>query len=208
MFGFIFSLSVMSSLIAADNEGMKEDKVHVNKWNLFTVNMYKLHKKLVKGRKVRIKTRIGGYAGEEKYYKEEIYIDVKTGRKISMIQWELKNLKNIHTIEVFVRNKHGHVLRDYSAAYLPHYRNAPSQTLINLWGHKGKMHGFRQFDAGGDLIYEQCSGTWKGKEIMIRVFEDDLMNGGPSIEKMMKGGPYKACFEGVDKTSKRYLIPN
>jgi len=201
-------LLAASAGAAAPAEGMKEDKTHVNKWNLFTANIYKLHKKIVKGKKYTVKTRIGGYSDNAKFYKEEIYFDEKTGKKISMIQWELANPKNIHSIEVLVRNKKGQIIRDYSSAYLPHYRNAPTQTLINLWGHTGKMHGFRQFDAGGDLIYEQCEGKWKGKDVMIRLFEDDLVNGDSSVNKTMKAGPYKACFGKVEQTAKKYLIPN
>ncbi len=209
-FGLMFMLTLggLVSAVAASNEGMKEDKTHVNKWNLFTKNMYKLHKKLVTGKKINIKTRVGGYSDTPKFYKEETYYNAQSGKKISMIQWEIKNPKNIHTIEVLVRNKKGQVIRDYSAAYLPHYRNAPSQTLINLWGHTGKMHGFRQFDAGGDLIYEQCEGTWKGKKVMLRLFEDDLVNGDDSVQKSMKSEQYKACFRGVAATAKKYLVPN
>lgn len=199
---------MMAASVKTVAEGMKEDKTHIHKWNLFTLNAYKLHQKLIKGRQVTTKTRIGGYSESKKFYKEVVFYDAKSGKRISTIQREIKNPKNIHWIEVLVRNKKGQVVRDYSSAYLVHYRNAPSQTLINLWGHTGNMHGFRQFDAGGDLIYEQCEGVWKGKKVMIRLFEDDLVNGGPSVAKTMKGGPYKACFTGVAQSAQKYLIPN
>jgi len=201
-------LTIFSVGSFAAEERMKEDKTHVNKWNLFTKNMHKLHLKLIKNRRVKIKTRIGGYSDNPKFYKEQVFRDAKTGKKISMIQWELKNPKNIHSIEVFVRNEKGEVIRDYSSSYLPFYRNAPTQTLINLWGHSSGMRGFRQFDAGGDLIYEQCEGKWKGKYTIIRLFEDDLVNEGSDVIRTKKSGPYKACFDGVEKTAKKYMVPN
>jgi len=186
---------------------MKEDKAHIKHWNNFVKKLLVLHNKLIKGREVDIKTKIDGYSTHPKYYKEERYYDKKTGKLISQIQWERKNPKNVHSIEVYVRDNKGRVIRDYSVTYLPEYRNAPLQTLINFHGYGEKMHGFRQFDATGDLIYEQCEGTYKGKNIMHRMFEDMLVNGGPHANKIMASKPYKLCFNGVVIKIKKNLDP-
>ena len=59
-------------------------------------------------------------------------------------------------------------------AYLPVFRNAPFQTLINLHHYEGKLDVFRQFDASGTRIYEQCKGRFLGGEVDISLEEDRI----------------------------------
>ena len=195
----VLAAGVVAGSVAASKGSMKEDKTHIRKWNSFADKLLALHRKLIKGRQVEVKSKIGGYSTHPRYFKEEKYYDKKTGKLISKIHWERKNPKNLHSIEIYVRDKQGRIIRDYSVTYLPEYRNSPVQTLINFHGYSGKMHGFRQFDASGDLIYEQCEGIYKGKTIVHRMFEDMLINGGPHAEKIMASVPYKMCFKGVVK---------
>ncbi len=205
---FLYLLLLINfTATAIEVSSMKEDKGHVFSWNKFARDLLVLHKKQIENREVEVKKSIGGYVVFKNFYKEELYYDKKSKKLLSKLQWERKNPKLIHSIEVYVRDKKGRVLRDYSASYLPQYRNAPAQTLINFHGYGGKMHGFRQFDVSADLIYEKCEGTFKGKKVTIRMFEDMLYNGGPETEKLMKSGPYKACFSKVPKKIKKGMIP-
>ncbi len=201
----IFSLFVCSISFAAKPDHMKQDNSHVTNWNRFANNLHVLHKELVKNKQVRIESSVGGYADQPKFYQEKKYYDKSNGKLISIIQTEMKKPNLLHVAEIFIRDKNGKVIRDYSVTYLPYARNAPVQTLINLHGYSAGMHGFRQFDVSGDLIYENCVGTYKGKKYNIRLFEDDLINGGPEIDKIMAAGPYKACFKSVGNSAKKFI---
>ena len=183
---------------AKDEPGaMKEDSHHVKTWNKFADDLVKLKDKVLKGKQLKLETKIGGYSTDPNFYKETKYIDKKTGKLLVLEQLEKKKPHHLHVLEIYIRDKKGRVLRDYSVTFLPHARNAPVQTLINFHGYGGKMHGFRQFDVTGDLIYEQCKGFYKGKEVTIHLFEDDLVNGGADADKVMKSVPYKLCFAKV-----------
>lgn len=200
---------LLTTSYAAENEAQvfQEDKKHVRTWNDFAKDLLNLHGKLTQATKTKVVLRQGGYEGFPDFFKEECFHEMPSGRLVSRIQWESRNLKNIHVIEVYIYNSQGKVIRDYTAAYLPQGRNAPVQTLINLHGYQGKMHGFRQFDASGDLLFEQCQGEFSGKPVLIRLFEDDLATGGEKVERVMTSGAYKACFAHVEKSAKRYLTP-
>jgi len=198
-------LFVSLDSFSAAPKPMKENKSHVSKWNKFANDVFKLHEILIKDKEIETKVRIGGYSNFPKFYKETIYTDKKSGKVISIIQMEVKKPKNLHVAEVYVRDAKGRVIRDFSVTYLPYGRNAPVQTLINLHGYSGKMHGFRQFDVSGDLIYEHCLGEYKGKKYQIRLFEDLLFSGSAEVDKTMAGGAYKACFKSVAKSAKKYI---
>lgn len=191
----------------ADVRPMKEDKTHVNTWNDFATALFQLHKRQLKGRKIRKTSVVGGYSGRPAFYKEVSYIDADSGKMLSRIQWEKENPTRIHTIEVFIYDKQGRMVREFSAAFLPDYRNAPTQTLINFYAYNGKLTGMRQFDAGNDLIYENCKGEFKGKKVNIRLFEEDLHGSDSDIEKLMKSKLYKTCMKGLPAKAGKYLMP-
>jgi len=186
---------------------MKEDKVQVKSWNHFVNMCLDLHIIQVKGKDIKTSEKKGGYHGRPDYYREVTYTDKKTGRVLSRIQWEKKNPKNVHSIEVFVYDKKGRVVRDYAAAYLPDQRNAPIQTLINFHNYNGSLHAFRQFDAGKDVIYESCVGKFKGKDHQLRLFEDDLAATDYDSRQLLKSPVYKACFKGMPSVPGKYLRP-
>lgn len=208
----ILVLSVLSLLtlsFASSNQPtlLQEDKSHVYTWNKFADDLYKLHQSMVKKHQTEVVTRIGGYSNYPKFYQEKKYINKANGKVISIVQNEIRKPNRLHVIEVYIRNKSGNVVRDYGATYLPNGHNAPVQTLINLHGYSQGMHGFRQFDVSGDVIYEYCEGKYKGKKYAFRLFEDDLVNGGGDIDKIMRSAPYKACFKSVANNVKK-LIAN
>ena len=193
----------MSSVIFA-TEAMKGDNKHVRVWNKFANDSLALHKKLTDGKKLEVKTSIGSYANVKDFYIEHRYFD--KGKLISQVQWEKDNPKTLHTIEVFVHDKQGRVIRDFMAAYLPFYHNAPTQTLISIHHYTGKLHAFRSFDATGDLVLERCMGTdEKGQAVNLLLDEDDLYN---DPDEIIGSKEYNNCFEGLkQKKLGKYIIP-
>jgi len=204
----MFSLTLMQvSFADSERNLMKEDKVQVKSWNHFVKLSLDLHHRQVKGKKIKKTEKVGGYRSRPEYYREVTYTDVKTGRVLSKIQWEQNQSANVHSIEVFVYNKQGRLVRDYAAAYLPDQRNAPVQTLINFHTYNGGLHAFRQFDAGKDIIYESCEGKFNGKDHQLRLFEDDLAATDYDSRQLLKSPVYKACFKGMPSVPGKYLRP-
>lgn len=199
-------LITASSLTFANSPSLlKEDKTHVNSWNKFADDLYQLHLSLTQNKPVKVVSRVGGYSNYPNFYQEKKYVSQSNGKTISIVQKEVRKPNRIHVVEVFIYDKAGKLIRDYGVAYLPNGHNAPVQTLINLHGYSQGMHGYRQFDVSGDVIYEYCAGKYKGKRYLYRLFEDDLINGGKEIDKIMSSAPYKACFKSIEKSAKKYI---
>ena len=204
---FILSITVFAVQAATTTETMKEDNSHVKTWNGFAKSVLELHGKLASDLSLRKEVKSGGYDNDPDFYIEESFYDKGSDKLVSRICWEKNNPDKLHTIEVNVFDSNGRVVRDYSAAYLPDYRNAPVQTLINLHYYNGDLHSFRQYDAGGDLIYESCEGTYQGKVVQMRLFEDDLFAKGDDEDQVMKSEAYRACFGGHSKRVGSYIQP-
>lgn len=203
----ILYVTVFAVQAAATSETMKEDSSHVKIWNGFARSVLDLHGELAKDASLRKEVTSGGYANAPDFYIEEKYFDKDSNKLVSRICWEKNNPDKLHTIEVNVFDNNGRVVRDYSAAYLPDYRNAPVQTLINLHYYNGDLHSFRQYDAGGDLIYESCEGIYQGNEVQMRLFEDDLFAHGDDEDQVMKSDAYRACFGGHGKRVGVFIQP-
>ena len=200
-----FSLS--NVMAAASGESMKVDDNHVNSWNRFSDKVLELHERQIEGKHI-VKTEVpGGYLSNPDFYREVTYKDKNTGRVLSVIQWENANPDKVHSIEVFVYNDDGKVVRDYSASYLPGSRNAPVQTLINLHNYNGGLHAFRQFDVTQDVIYEYCQGEYNGKQHELRLFEEDLVAADYDSRQLLKSPIYKACFNGLQAHIGKYIKP-
>lgn len=196
---FLLSMSVLHA------EAMKEDPIHVHTWNRFTDDVYALHLKQIKGREIVEKRKVCGYPDDKEFYVEVEYYDKKTNRLLSRICWEKENPENIHVIEVYVYDKQGRVVRDYTSAYLPYFRNAPTQTLIALHQYKGKLHAIRIFDASAELITEKCTGSYKGKEVFILLDIDDIFAARDNPDGIMQTKEYKRCFDGLENDVSPYL---
>lgn len=189
---------IFSALVPA-----KEPNMHIITWDAFAKNVLALHKKLISQTKVVKKTKTGGYAHMPEFYKEESFYDARTHKLISKVQWEKDNPDVLHTIEVYLYDKQGRVIRDYAAAYLPEYHKAPTQTLISLHAYHGDLHAFRTFDASGYTIDEGCRGQYQGKEVQIILDEGEIEDGAPE----MKTPEYQICFEGLQTKAGKYLMP-
>lgn len=199
----LVGLLLMGTAYAA--EPMKEDNQHVRSWNAFADNVYQLHQKLSQVDGVSTKTHIGGYAGMPEFYREErFYIGE---RLISKVQWEKAQENVLHSIEVFIHDDQGRVIRDYTAAYLPTYRNAPTQTLISLHRYHVQLHAFRTFDASGYRIIERCTGSLKDSEVNLLLDEDEIDAALGDPNSIMASDEYRACFGDLQTEAGKYLQP-
>lgn len=206
----VFTLGVSLPISSfADNTNdakAKEDNKHIRKWNGFADNALKLHQALIKKHPHDVKKSIGGYSGNKDFYIQEQYISKKTGKLISQVQWEKAKPDVLHSIEVYVHDDQGRVIRDFMVAYLPGYHNAPVQTLISFHQYSGKLHGFRSFDASGDRTLERCQGEHKGKAFEFLMDEDDLyaasMEGNPIEEKV-----YALCVGKLETKLGKFILP-
>jgi len=206
IFSFLLAaLTYATSLSVCAEESVQEDNQIVNQWNTFVDNIYKLHLKQTSQRTVNTTKRSGSYYRQPDFFQEIKYFDKNSNRLLSRIEWETKNPETIHSIEVIVRDKQGKIAREYSASYLPDFRNAPYQTLINLHHHSDKLHSYRQFDASDNLIYEVCNSL----ESKNKLFEHDDYEI-PDNDKQGVGAKktYQQCFKSLPKTAKLYLTPS
>jgi tetratricopeptide (TPR) repeat protein len=199
--------SVIASAAMAD-ERLRVDKKKVHAWNEFADKLYALHEVIIKQHEIRTESEAGGYADQPNVYTETRYYDKHDNRLLSRVQRMNHDSKLIQMIEVNIYDKHGKIVRDYLAAYLPFNRNAPIQTLINLHAYHGELHGFRQFDASGDHIYEQCEGRYQGKPVMISLEEYEFSAGPYRNNKIMDGPIYRQCFADIPGTASAYLDPD
>jgi hypothetical protein len=215
MFRWLSILVLLSVAIldaSADKVITMQQDSHSVRWNRFVKNVYELHKKNITGKSVREERRIGGYPRHPDFYEEIHYYDSANSRLLGMIQWERdkseRGLDAIHSIAVNIHDNQGRVVRDYSATYLPDYRNAPTQTLIFLHAYNDKLHAWRSFDASGNWINESCSGRYQGKEVDIMQDEDEIAYAQDDPKSVMFTPAYKACFSALPEKAGEYLQPH
>jgi hypothetical protein len=196
---------------------------HVQRWNAFVDKLYALHLQQIAGIEVQANKTTGGYNRFPDFYDEVEYVDAATGRVLSRILWQ-RNLGGapdsatavtpeqavgrIHNIEVFIHGADGKVSRDYSATYLPDFRNAPIQTLISLHNYNGGLHAFRVFDASGVRIFEVCRDDGNGGKELVSFNEDQMNEARADPNSVMYGDDYKACFDGLGTTVGEYISPH
>ena len=206
LFILLLGVGVFAPVFAADDNRMKEDNQHIRNWNAFADDALALHNQLIKKHAHKVKKSIGGYAGNKDFYIQEQYLSTANGKMFSQVQWEKAKPDVLHSIEVSVLDDKGRVKRDFVAAYLPGYHNAPVQTMISFHQYSGKLHGFRSFDASGDRILERCIGEYKGKPFEFLMDEDELyaasMDGNPIEEKV-----YALCVGKLPKKIGKYIKP-
>jgi hypothetical protein len=203
LFVFVVLLSLSAVGTRAAEGTAKAPNKHIITWQAFAENTLALHRKLIRQGPVEEKTKLGGYEGLPDFYIEKSYYDAKTHHLISQLQWEKANPKQLHTIVVYLYDDKGRVTRDFTAAYLPYYHKAPTQTLISLHHYIDELHAFRTFDASGYRIDEGCRGSYQGKDVEILLDEDEIAEGSPDMQSAV----YKLCFEGVPLKAGKYLIP-
>jgi hypothetical protein len=188
---------------------VKEDNLHVRSWNQFAQNALKFHRQRIKNLDVNVKEKIGGYSHLPDYYlQKDYFVD---GKLIATVMWERENPEQLHSIEVFIHDKKGRVIRDYIAAYLPHYHNAPTQTLISFHNYNNGLHAFRSFDASGYRIIERCSGSYKGRDVEFILDEDEIavaLDDTYVNKGIMVSEDYKNCFADLQQDVGEYITPH
>lgn len=176
----------------------------VKTWNRFSETLLNLHKQQLNGREIRKTEEAGRYGGEmaKNYsYKDIEYYDAKTGRLLSRVRWDGDKPDIYHIVEVFVYDDAGRLVRDFSSIYLPWARNAPIRTFVNLHRHSGDLHAYRQFDASGRRLYEQCKGRVSDETIEISLDSQDI------TAQATASPEYKVCFAAMPETAGDYLTP-
>jgi len=189
---------------------VEEDLYRADKWNKFADNLYALHEQRLKGLDVYTEEEDGGYGGldgDENFYHEVRYYDRKSGRLLSNIKRENKNPDNIHVMELYIYDEQGRIQREYTAAYLPTHRKAPYQTLIDLHHYVDELHGYRQFDASDDRLFESCTGKHFDVPVRILYDEEDMPDRLSEIRDQTEREAYRSCFEDMPKTAQPYIDP-
>ena len=196
-------LLFMGTVHAADP--MKQDNQHIRTWNRFADQIYQLHLQLTQTKGISKKTRVGGYAQMPEFYREERFY--QGDRLISKVQWENDKPDRLHTIEVFIHDEQGRVIRDNVAAYLPTYRNAPTQTLVSFHRYYDQLHAFRSFDASGYRIIERCTGSLNGRNVNLLLDEDEIYEALGDSQGIMATDTYQVCFGDLQTEAGKYLTP-
>ncbi len=204
---FILATNATATTSPKKTSSMTIDKVHVSSWNQFSDELHQFHRHQTKTHKIRTEEEMGGYAGRPNFYREVRYYDENSNRLLSRIQWENDKSDTIHMIEVFVYHDNGKLKSDYLAAFLPEYRNAPIQTLINIHYENDELHSFRQFDASGARIHEQCKGNFFGDPIFISLDEDDFNSTEKHIVSTLASEEYLTCFEFTPSIMSQFNSP-
>lgn len=184
---------------------MSEDKAQVETWNRFADEVYALQKQILATHKIRTSVETGRYGGEFAKgltFREVNYRDADSGRLLGVLRRSGDKPDNTEIVTVYIYDKTGRVIRDYSAIYLPWGRNAPIRTFINLHQYRGDLQGYRQFDASDNLLYEECRGSLNGAAIDISLESYQIEPPIVSTEA------YRRCFDGLPETAGEYLAPH
>jgi tetratricopeptide (TPR) repeat protein len=201
----ILLLFAVNSSAAEYETHIEVSQEEVDAWNKFATSLLVAHNSLLQRASYRVETTSGSYGGEyakDYHFVEEKYFDKTNGDLLSHIRWHDKTRNEIHTIELFVYDKDRNLVRDYAAAYLPHARNAPYQTLINIHSHNEELHAYRQFDANGELLFEKCIGNLYGGQVMILLEDYEIPE-----KPFDYTAEYLACFSGLPRSAGIYLDP-
>jgi hypothetical protein len=208
--GILLALVLAGTAQSDDSSrAIKEDKQHVQRWNLFAEKLYQLHLQRTKKHDVTITSKVGGYMNQPDFYIQEEFTDKASGRLLSRVLWEKdagnKEFDSVHVIQIYFYDNKGRVIRDYSAAYLPGFRNAPNQTLATLHHYYKDLHGFRSFDASGETIYESCEGTYKGEEIFISLEDYEIFELRRDTTGMTAHPAYAKCFGNLPEDGNVFI---
>ncbi|MDH5445212.1 MAG: tetratricopeptide repeat protein [Gammaproteobacteria bacterium] len=201
----LFLVVSLPGYATKDPQIMQEDRQQIDDWKQFFNQLVKTHDWYKNNYPIKEVSRDGGYANNSDYYQETSYYHRQNQRLLSRIRWIKNKPGQIHMIEVFVYDEKGRVNRDYLAAWLPGYRNAPIQTLVNLHHYNDKLHAYRQFDASGELIYEQCKGKYFNEKIMLSIEEEEFALYRDETADSYE--TYIACFEMLPKDIGPYQNP-
>ena len=199
--GILFALQALPAIAAERSMTVDPDKDHVAVWNRFADNVYALHRQGLAGHPVHESVTTDAYNGmaaKGRYYRDVTYTDARAGQLLSRVRTDHDHPETLHIVEAYVWGKDGRVARDYVAMYLPWAHNAP---IITLHRYHDDLHAMRQFNASGERIYEQCSGTLAGAKVDIE------LDWGEISPRSAASPTYRECFDGLQETAGIYLTP-
>lgn len=180
---------------------VKENPAQVRQWNRFADRLLSIHRLRARQYDVRTEEGVGGYADRPEFYREVTYTHANNGRLLSRVRWERERPNTLHEIQLFFYDGQGRVEREYSATYLPEFRNAPIQTLVNVYGYNDRLTALRQFDASGVRIFEHCQGRWFDEDVSIALDEPLIA----TPDSLLASEPYIACFGRLPVSTGNYL---
>ena len=207
---------VNPSLLAEKNKpGVRENTTQVKTWNQFADDLLTvrdhLHEQYDTHRS-ELSADYGGSFSQGMGYTETSHFNKKNEHILTRVRHQRITASetgtgHINSIEVYIYDKSGNLVRDYLAAYLPGYWNAPIQTLINFHKNIDDLRAFRQFDASGRRIYEQCKGKFFDEAVDISLEDYEIPNHAGELKDMFKRETYRACFDGLPVSASNYLNP-
>ena len=195
-------LSVSAAWVNAQPVSVNQDQVQIS--NAFVEKLHQLHRQQLAGKQIRQEETFGGYKDLPQFYREVSYTDAASGRVLSRIQWESARPDRIHAIEVFVYDDNGRVIRDYSAWFLPHYRNAPRETNINFYSYENGVRSWRQFDVFGNRVYEKCNA---GEQVLVELWGDGISDAEDDPKSVVHAPAYRRCFAQLATTPGKFVDP-
>jgi hypothetical protein len=120
-----------------------DHKRRAAQWNAFVEGLLELHRARQAAQVTYARERVGGYAGRSGFYREVSHHTEYDDRPLSRVQREREPPGNLHAIKLFVHDRHGRVVRDYVASFLPDTRKAPFQALVCLHDDGNGLVAFR-----------------------------------------------------------------
>ncbi|MFV1992567.1 MAG: tetratricopeptide repeat protein [Acidiferrobacterales bacterium] len=215
--GISLGLALVSPALSAEKNkpGVRENTTQVKTWNKFADDLLIVHDHLHEKYDTYSSDASGDYGGSFAKgisYTETSYFDKKNGQILTRVrQQRIKpadtGTGHINSVEVYIYDESGSLVRDYLAAYIPGYRNAPIQTLINFHKNIDDLSSFRQFDASGRRIYEQCKGKYFDETVDISLEDYEIPNHAGEIKDFLARESYRACFDGLPVSASNYLNP-
>jgi hypothetical protein len=121
---------------------------------------------------------------------------------LSVVTYDRDRPGVVHLVETYIYDDRGRVVRDYAVVYLPWRTHRPVLTLVNLHAYNGELHAFRQFDALGKHLRDQCEGVFRGRPVSYSLDEIDLYEGPPAT------AAYRACVAGLPAEAGDFLNPH
>ncbi|HSO06019.1 MAG TPA: hypothetical protein VLW45_02190 [Pelomicrobium sp.] len=176
-----------------------------DRWTRFGREVHELLQRELAGREIRTEESRGDYYGVAAAgygWRAVRYVDAVSGRLLGIIHYDRDRPEVVHFVEAYVYDERGRVVRDYAAVYLPWRTHRPARTFVNLHAYNGGLHAFRQFDALGNHLRDQCEGTFRGRAVSLSLDENDIYDGPPPDELR------RACFAGLPEQAGAYLKPH
>lgn len=202
-------LSVACTSNSDDQAYTMSTNPKLRQWNAYVDGLLRFNEKRLAQVEHVVEETIGGYGGvmnDMEYFRDIRAYDASSGKLLSSIKWETRNPEVLHMVDIYVYDDQGRLLREYNASYLPGHTNAPYETMINLHYHDEDLHSFRQFDASGEVLYQQCTGKIGDQPVALAHEYYEMPDSLSDVPAHLRE-VYRACFDEVPDTAHPYTDP-